>query len=461
MDLRTLSRAYDRSAASYDERFRALQRPKYRAAAGLLEKAGFEARWFPRDALILDAGAGTGLFVEWLRDEQEPHASLRKLLLGKVVSGRFLSIDASAAMLRGGFSRTRTVACADLANPPLKPGSCALVLSFTALLENVPRSLRALGALLQPNGLLVASFLAREAPASEQMARWSGLPTFAGPLAAGQDLVHLVGMASPRIPLVLPVRFSFATHAIQSTSHELSTEGALVRCLEPPPLDTELQIRFYLPGSTTTAEFTARVSQVIQGSESGFWAQFTSAGPQARERLYALIAAHDAGASRTPVPIAALYPRRGEKQAAEARDGGAATPPPDPTHLPSGDGQNRRSFPRHRARFLVRFESVQEFVLQYAANISAGGVFISTDFAPPMDSVITVVLELPGSTAPVTARAQVVHRVSPEEAAATQTDAGAGVQFIDADDAFREGIDHAIDHILQQKAQGDGQGSTA
>jgi len=48
----------------------------------------------------------------------------------------------------------------------------------------------------------------------------------------------------------------------------------------------------------------------------------------------------------------------------------------------------------------------------------------------------------------------VVHRVSPEEAAATQTDAGAGVQFIDADDMFRGGIDRAIEHILQQKAQG-------
>lgn len=454
MDLRTLSSAYDRSAASYDERFRALQRPKYRAAAELLEKAGFEARWFPSDALILDAGAGTGLFVEWLRDEQESHARLRKALLGKVESGRFLSVDASGAMLRGGFSRTRTVACADLANPPLRASSCALVLSFTALLENVPRSLRALGALLKPNGLLVASFLAREAPASEQLARWSSRPSFAAPLAAGQDLVHLVGMASPRIPLVVPVRFSFASHAIQSTSHELSTEGALVRCLEPPPLDTEVSLRFYLPGSTTTVEFTARVSQVIQGSESGFWAQFTNAAPQARERLHALLAAHDAGALHTPVPIAALYPRRGEQKDAQAGDGNASTPAPDPSRPPSGEGQNRRSFPRHRARFLVRFESVQEFVLQYAANISAGGVFISTDFAPPMDSVITVVLELPGSSSPVTARAQVVHRVSPEEAAATQTDAGAGVQFIDADDMFRGGIDRAIEHILQQKAQG-------
>ena len=96
---------------------------------------------------------------------------------------------------------------------------------------------------------------------------------------------------------------------------------------------------------------------------------------------------------------------------------------------------------------------MQDFVLQYAANISAGGVFINTDFPPAMDSVITVVLELPGATSPVTARAQVVHRVTTEEAAATQTDAGAGVQFIDADDAFREGIDRAIEFILAENAK--------
>jgi uncharacterized protein (TIGR02266 family) len=253
-------------------------------------------------------------------------------------------------------------------------------------------------------------------------------------------------MASQRIPLVLPVRFSFASHAIQTTSQEVSTEGALVRCLEPPPLDTEVKLRLYLPGSDEVAELAGVVKQVNSGAESGFWAEFTSAAPQARERLAELLAAHDGAAWRTPVPLGSLYPRRlGELE-----------PPGPPAGAPSNDelasldnaGLNRRSFPRHRARFIVRFETVQEFVLQYAANLSAGGVFINTDFPPAMESVITVVLELPGASVPVTARAQVVHRVTPEEAAAAQTDAGAGVQFIDADDAFREALERAIEFIL-------------
>jgi uncharacterized protein (TIGR02266 family) len=115
-----------------------------------------------------------------------------------------------------------------------------------------------------------------------------------------------------------------------------------------------------------------------------------------------------------------------------------------------GNGRNRRSFPRYRARFAVRFSSVQDFVLEYAANISAGGVFVVTDFPPAMDSIITVVLELPDGGAPVSCKAQVVHLVSKEEAQERGVQAGAGVQFVEADDAFRERIDQTISQILDK-----------
>jgi SAM-dependent methyltransferase len=197
MDLATLARAYDRSAATYDERFRALQRPKYRAAAQLLEQVGFALAPLAADPLILDAGAGTGLFVEWLADPQEPHPALRASLLALVQRRRFLALDVSCEMLRRALPRTPAVVAADLARPPLRARSCALVLSFTALLENVPASLRALGALVGPGGCLCASFLARESPASEELARLSGLLPTSPPLAAGQDLVHVVGQGEP------------------------------------------------------------------------------------------------------------------------------------------------------------------------------------------------------------------------------------------------------------------------
>ncbi len=197
MDLATLARAYDRSAATYDERFRALQRPKYRAAAQLLEQRGFARTPLAAEALILDAGAGTGLFVEWLADSAEPHPALRATLLLQVQRRRFLALDASVGMLRRAQPRTPAVVAADSARPPLRPRSCALVLSFTALLENVPASLRALGALVAPGGCLCATFLARESPAPDELARLSGLLPTSPPLAAGQDLVHVVGQGGP------------------------------------------------------------------------------------------------------------------------------------------------------------------------------------------------------------------------------------------------------------------------
>jgi len=90
VDRELLARAYDRSAEGYDERFRALQREKYRAAGLLLDA-------FPAPAGdILDAGGGTGLFSEWLADPQEPLPRLRAALRAR----RLVILDASVGMLR-------------------------------------------------------------------------------------------------------------------------------------------------------------------------------------------------------------------------------------------------------------------------------------------------------------------------------------------------------------------------
>jgi uncharacterized protein (TIGR02266 family) len=91
---------------------------------------------------------------------------------------------------------------------------------------------------------------------------------------------------------------------------------------------------------------------------------------------------------------------------------------------------------------------VQDFVLEYAANISAGGVFVHTEDPPPLKTVVQVEMELPGGADPVPARGMIVHRVTKQEAEQRGTLAGVGVQFVDADDQFRQRIDAAIAHIL-------------
>ncbi|MBS2024103.1 MAG: TIGR02266 family protein [Deltaproteobacteria bacterium] len=267
-----------------------------------------------------------------------------------------------------------------------------------------------------------------------------------------------------RIALVLPIRFAFETRVVQTTTREISTEGVFVRCLEAPASGTQVSLRLYLPGLTQAAEFVGVVRELESGAESGFWAEFIASGPEAKEKLHGLL--YPKPRAPEPVPIGAVQPTRSSSVADErpvfptvqrthtpvppmkAMTEPLAQPPSGPVLL-AGDS-NRRTFPRYRARFGVRFESVQDFVLEYAANISAGGVFVVTDHPPEMNAVITVSMELPGSREMVTCKAVVVHRVTPEIGRDRGVQAGAGVQFIDADDAFREKIDRAIAHILDK-----------
>ena len=92
----------------------------------------------------------------------------------------------------------------------------------------------------------------------------------------------------------------------------------------------------------------------------------------------------------------------------------------------------RRAFPRYETRFAVRFSTVQDFVLEYAANISAGGVFVHTVEPLPLKTVVSIEMQLPGSDAPVSAKGMVVHRVTAGDAAQRGTLPGMGVQFVEA-----------------------------
>jgi uncharacterized protein (TIGR02266 family) len=226
-----------------------------------------------------------------------------------------------------------------------------------------------------------------------------------------------------RTPIVFPIRFATHRAAVQTTTRELSREGVLVSCLEPPEVGTIVAMKLYLPGSREGVQSEGVVREV---RPEGFWAEFTGLPRAALHEIDEVIARRARAA--TAKPIGAI----------------AVRPADDP----------RRTFPRYNARFAVRFASVQEFVLEYAANISAGGVFVQTDSPPPLQTVVRVVMELPGGGPPVPARCLVVHRVTREEAAAQGKVPGMGVQFVDADDEFRARIDATIELILRgEKAE--------
>jgi uncharacterized protein (TIGR02266 family) len=223
-----------------------------------------------------------------------------------------------------------------------------------------------------------------------------------------------------RAPIVLPIRFAAGDIAVQTTTRELSERGVLVRCMEPPPAGTPVSLKLYLPGAREALLVKGVVQEHANSGEPGFWADFVDVPDAHRAQIGEVIARRKRAADAIPIGAVALSPEE------------------DP----------RRAFPRYNANFAVRFATVQDFVLEYAANISAGGIFIHTESPPPLKAIVQIEMELPGSGTPVPTRGIVVHRVTPEDAKQRGTTPGVGVQFMDADDEFRRRIDAAIAHIL-------------
>jgi len=167
VDRRLLAKAYDRSADGYDARFRELQRVKFRAAAQFLRPG----------PLCVDAGGGTGLLLEWARDERP-----------ELLNVRWLVIDLSLGMLRIARTRTPLVVAADLARMPIRAAD--LICAFTSVLDDVPRALGELALVLRPGGRLIVSFLAAEEPAGFPLRVEARLP-------AGQDVVFALRKDAP------------------------------------------------------------------------------------------------------------------------------------------------------------------------------------------------------------------------------------------------------------------------
>ncbi|MBS2022848.1 MAG: class I SAM-dependent methyltransferase [Deltaproteobacteria bacterium] len=187
MDALTLARAYDRSADGYDARFWPLQRPKYEAAVELLRERILA---LPDDARVLDAGAGTGLFAEWLREPTSDPARLKLRQLCE--TRRLVALDVSPRMLSYAKRRSLPCVCGDVARPPFPLGSFPLVLAFTSLIGDPAPGLRALGALVQDGGAMLVSLLTKDHPGGDTVATLTGTFALAQQVSAGQDQVTLL-----------------------------------------------------------------------------------------------------------------------------------------------------------------------------------------------------------------------------------------------------------------------------
>jgi hypothetical protein len=196
----------------------------------------------------------------------------------------------------------------------------------------------------------------------------------------------------PASNFVFPVRYVSEGISVQSTSRELSALGIAVRSLAPPHVGARVSLALYLPDATAPETVIARVarSKATAAGEAGFWADFLAVDPRARLRISTMLADHGRGRSQ--------------------------------------GGQNR-AFPRIAAPFPLQVRKSESIVGEVALNLSRSGIFVLTGAPPPVDTPVEVDLRLPEGA--VTTKGIVVHK----------QESGVGIQFVDAGDEFREGVD--------------------
>lgn len=171
-DLATLRRSYDRSAPTYDVRFRAFQREKYAAMLGR-DAALSRGRW-------LDLGCGTGLLEEYLTE--------RGLGTNPIVG-----VDFSCAMLERARMRGIHATRGGLDALPFRDAAFGIVFAFTVFrilpdLAAEQRAIADVARVLERGGLFVLTVLRtnHDATLAEHLLAAGLEPE--PPVACGQDV---------------------------------------------------------------------------------------------------------------------------------------------------------------------------------------------------------------------------------------------------------------------------------
>jgi uncharacterized protein (TIGR02266 family) len=222
------------------------------------------------------------------------------------------------------------------------------------------------------------------------------------------------------IKLVVPVKFSGGGLSMQTTSSRIGAEGMFIRSLVTPKEASRLALKISLPSSARPLDAVGIVSPNPEPSpEHGFWVQFHDLPDETRSFLDVLLRSKGLPGPGRPQRTAEKVVRPDQ---------------PEP----------KRTYERVPARLLVRWTSSRDFLSAYSQNISRGGIFIATDDPPQLREIIELSVALPDGLPPVKTRAEVVRRVTAAEARRTGGAAGAGLQFLDAGDDFRQRLDACI-----------------
>jgi uncharacterized protein (TIGR02266 family) len=243
-----------------------------------------------------------------------------------------------------------------------------------------------------------------------------------------------------RAPLVLPVRLTIAGQSIQTTTRAVTAESVFIRSIAPPPVGSKALLRLYLPDGPPL-DLRGRVLPAPPGAERGCLVALEGVGAEEAERLGRALAPPvlQPRDSKPQLPALPFWPGRG--------DSAPVLTALQPAGTPSRPTLDNRTLPRVPVQLRVRFESIESLEDQLALNLSSGGMFVRCAEPPPLGAEVQLLIELPGSAEKLACRSQVVHRVVQEQARTTGQVAGVGVQFLEADDWFRDHVDRFIASI--------------
>ncbi len=97
----------------------------------------------------------------------------------------------------------------------------------------------------------------------------------------------------------------------------------------------------------------------------------------------------------------------------------------------------RRAYPRAEAKIEIEFKHTIDFVTCYMLNISKGGLFIRTDEALPLNTIVFLRFTMPGDTRPIETEGKVVWCNTNKEKGYFPR--GMGIKFLNlnSDDAIK------------------------
>jgi uncharacterized protein (TIGR02266 family) len=86
---------------------------------------------------------------------------------------------------------------------------------------------------------------------------------------------------------------------------------------------------------------------------------------------------------------------------------------------------------------------------EFAANISAGGMFLRTERRLAVGALVSVALEIPDGDRPAPLQGKVVHLVAPAQARSGGSGAGVGIQFIASHDPVRSRVKRYVESLAR------------